>query len=53
MLGKSNVYFFSDQIEIVDAVAQQIIIADLSMKPNGRLVCIQRIKKLLFLLLKH
>ena len=58
MLGKPHVDLFSDQIKgnrvFVDAVAHQIIIADLWMKPNGRLVCIQRkgLKKLLFLLFK-
>ena len=59
MLGKPHVNLLSDQIKgngvFVEAVAHQIIIADLWMKPNGRLVCIDRkgLKKLLFLLLKR
>ena len=59
MLGKPHVDLFSDQIKrngvFVDAVAHQIIIADLWVNPNGRLVCIQRkgLEKLLLLLFER
>ena len=44
VFGKADIDLFTDQIKgngvFVDAVAHQIVIADLWMKPNGRLVCI-------------